>query len=1119
MSQTSLKILGNNEGVSEGYFSGRVSFQFEKYTGAQQSGVAFLFAGQGSVYPGMFKEAYEEFEAVRRTFAKADAIAKELNLPPISAYTLNPEALSEEDRYAIQNICLFTAEVGLFEALLEKGVKARAVTAHSFGEYAALVASGTATFEEIFRFVCFREKHSPPKNERGFLIAVNGNPKQIESWLSGHKYHISNINSESQTVIAVAPNDAEGILQKLEAQQIRRKQLPTPQPYHSPLLSDMPAKLEAYLQKSPVTARAVHTPLVSSVTHTWHESLTSDQLKQLLTRQMVDPVHFTAQLQTLRDKGCSQYLEIGPSVVLSAFVEATLGEKAVPVDFYTRLSRKKKQTHTGAQKSKLWGTVNKIISQVTGYAIEDISLEDKFQEDLGIDSIKKTEIIFSVLDEVKGDPNQALDTSRVQQVQDLIQFVDGLQNAPVSASRSFRFERYVPVWTASPLLPTREVSRDLKVIELPTSLPTALTKKAASQILGDLRRSSHLAYALVVPDTFSDNIQTLLSDFLAPGANLLRETLKRHLGTFDCNVFLVHTGNPVAAGIAAFFKSLKKEYPEFYFRNIQFEKLPTDLKPVLQAELSDPVGTDVFYRENARYVRNLENHPLNSTSHSPKGLLAIGGAKGITFSLVERVLAATPCPVFIWGRSPESDNAENLRKLRALHPSVEYHQVDATQRSECESALKAHYAKCPELDTIYNGAGVERSQRFADKTNETLVEEIATKTLPLQNLLEFRRPSTAIYHFSSVVSEYGNKGQTLYAWANAWANATIERLGADSRCTAIAWPPWDKVGMTAKQGISNALKSQGVAMLGPDDAFKLLKQEDAASGNPTVFYCDAGDPAAYSSGLLDFTSFAFLGNPNANTRGFGRALNYQSDPYLADHEIGGEAYLPGAVGLSGFLALARLQGAQAIKNVRFSQPISVGREASVGIEWEGTPGGEWILRTKRPHFSAEIDFSTASAPQWTLPAADREMDPKSLYGKGALFHGPAFQGIAELKGHGTEGVSVKFSEKLIPILDKAWYGRLAQWADLVFQATALFGLAEHTALYLPVAVRRTHWHRPVASNSVGARIQFLSHSTDSLVANATLEDASGTFLTLEGIQLGKRENVEKHQLKIRPLKR
>ena len=147
------------------------------------------------------------------------------------------------------------------------------------------------------------------------------------------------------------------------------------------------------------------------------------------------------------------------------------------------------------------------------------------------------------------------------------------------------------------------------------------------------------------------------------------------------------------------------------------------------------------------------------------------------------------------------------------------------------------------------------------------------------------------------------------------------------------------------------------------------------------------------------------------------------------------------------------------------------------------------------------------------------MDPKSLYGKGALFHGPAFQGIVELTLHASEGVRVQLATSLLPILDKAFYGRLAQWIDMAFQATALFGLAEHKALYLPVSIGQVHWLRTVKTAPLSASLQVLSHSDESIRSNAVLEDRSGPFLTLKDMQLNRRERIENHQLKIRPIKK
>ena len=71
--------------------------------------------------------------------------------------------------------------------------------------------------------------------------------------------------------------------------------------------------------------------------------------------------------------------------------------------------------------------LNKAIMTVTGYEVTSIDVADRLQEDLGIDSIKKAEIIFKVLDEVgikNNTTSQNIRVSDLSTINDLLHYFD-----------------------------------------------------------------------------------------------------------------------------------------------------------------------------------------------------------------------------------------------------------------------------------------------------------------------------------------------------------------------------------------------------------------------------------------------------------------------------------------------------------------------------------------------------------------------------------------------------------------------------------------------------------------------------------------------------------------------
>ncbi|CAM9814143.1 unnamed protein product [Laminaria digitata] len=132
-------------------------------------GVAFLFTGQGSQYPGMGREMYEDYDEFRAVVDECDEALKDV-LPRRLVSVLyggekDAEKLLATTRYA--QPALFAVECATAAALRAKGVTPSAVMGHSLGELAAACCAGVMTLREGVRLVAERGRLMGETSEGG----------------------------------------------------------------------------------------------------------------------------------------------------------------------------------------------------------------------------------------------------------------------------------------------------------------------------------------------------------------------------------------------------------------------------------------------------------------------------------------------------------------------------------------------------------------------------------------------------------------------------------------------------------------------------------------------------------------------------------------------------------------------------------------------------------------------------------------------------------------------------------------------------------------------------------------------------------------------------------------
>ncbi|MBU1179218.1 SDR family NAD(P)-dependent oxidoreductase [Patescibacteria group bacterium] len=1040
---------------SRGYYFGHYDVSAEKYFGADFSRKCFVFPGQGSAFPGMFKEQYFAFSVIREKFIKADFLAGKYKLQKISDYILRPENIKKEVLPIIRNLALFTLETALYELFVSQKIIPEIVTGHSYGEYAALVASGIISFEEMFDIVYHRDFFCPPANSLGFMIAVSAGEKEIKKILGKGEYYFSNFNGPRQTVISVSAEKRNEISRLLEKGGVNYKILSdVPQPYHSPYLNGAKDKVEKYLQGKKIIFKKPKIPLFSSVTKRLidENNFSEKEIRYILINQITTPVDFMKQILSVYDSGCFNFVEVGPKKVFSRLVEDILADKEVKTGFAPDLLGEQKHEKkivsapASRKKNTLFSLVSKTIGKITGYEIEKISFEDRYQEDLGIDSIKKAEILLTVMKESDISPGEDFNTSAFRSVKDTVVYLEKGGKTEKIGKKIFVkkesvFGRYVAVW---------------KPKHLESCFAAFKGKKRKNVIIFPKE-----------PEFEFNNISPRVFRFFKSFRRFLKSTKKD-----DFNLVLLSQGkiNPYICGYASFLKSVKKELPGIFFKHIHFDednKSKKDMFKIIEEEMRQPGEIDVLYKGGKRFVLSTElikDKNRKAELDEKSVIVALGGAKGITFSLIKDISRLYKPVIYLAGRSAKEDKLvkENIEELIKNNHKIYYESLDAADINSLEKLFSKIKKKHGKIDLIINGAGVVRVSFLKDKTDEDINYEFKNKVLPAFNVLKLslKYGPKRIINFSSLVSLYGSAGQSIYTCANEMISEMTKkynsaRKSSDSSALTIHWPGWEGVGMTRQQGVLQRLKESGASLINSRQAGKLFLSDIAPSKPDSVYCMDKFDPLAYGFALNNFGEYGVLIGKMANPFDisvssniiFEKIFDLAEDKYLNDHKIDGVSYVPAAVGVAMFLCLGRIYFGEfpVLENIAIRNPIAV-RDRFFKCSLEAEKSGDSCLFAVKS--SGAIHFLSKAKKNQNKKAATRSAKKPSgkiltdkLYSdprfKEGVYLGPTFQCIDKVFSGNIFGID---NSKLLPVLGCGLYDKLILWIDGSFQALAVASL-------------------------------------------------------------------------------
>jgi [acyl-carrier-protein] S-malonyltransferase len=278
---------------------------------------AFVFPGQGAQFTGMGKDLYEKSEVAKKLFEQADAILG-FKISEIMFHGSADEL--KQTKVTQPAVFIHSVAVALSQEALQPGM----VAGHSLGEFSALVANKTLSFDDGLQLVFKRAlamQHAceiNPSTMAAILGLDDNTVEEICASISDEVVVAANYNCPGQLVISGSIKGIEIACEKMKAAGAKRAlPLQVGGAFHSPLMN--PAKEELAAAIASTKFMKPTCPVYQNVNA--QPSMEVEVIKKNLIDQLTAPVRWTQLVQNMVQDGGISFIECGPGKVLQGLVK------------------------------------------------------------------------------------------------------------------------------------------------------------------------------------------------------------------------------------------------------------------------------------------------------------------------------------------------------------------------------------------------------------------------------------------------------------------------------------------------------------------------------------------------------------------------------------------------------------------------------------------------------------------------------------------------------------------------------------------------------------------------------------------------------------------------------
>jgi [acyl-carrier-protein] S-malonyltransferase len=278
---------------------------------------AYVFPGQGAQHTGMGKDLYEKSSIAKEKFEEANLIL---------GFRITDLMFSGTDddlkQTNVTQPAIFLHST-ILASVLGNSFKPDVVAGHSLGEFSALVANRTLSFEDGLKLVSKRAKAMQKACEKtpSTMAAILGlDDKIVEDVCTTVKEIVvpANYNSPGQIVISGSKEGVNKAIELLKEKGAKRALiLAVGGAFHSPIMEPARLELEEAIRntvfKSPIC------PIYQNVTA--KPSVDPEVIKRNLVAQLTSPVRWTQSVVNMISDGVTSFAEVGPGSVLQGLIK------------------------------------------------------------------------------------------------------------------------------------------------------------------------------------------------------------------------------------------------------------------------------------------------------------------------------------------------------------------------------------------------------------------------------------------------------------------------------------------------------------------------------------------------------------------------------------------------------------------------------------------------------------------------------------------------------------------------------------------------------------------------------------------------------------------------------